>query len=341
MSRSQRAAAYAAALFLLHNAAWLCYNSGQMNGEGVRDMSRTEFETILQEVRAGRPAELIREIDGVRYVRRFEPAERLILLGGGHVALQLCKMAAMLDFRITVVDDRPSFANSERFPEAEYVLCDSFSYAIARLAPNENDYVCVITRGHRWDDECLRAILRAALPKYLGLLGSKRRVEGLLRHLAEEGFAQDALAKIHAPIGLPINAITTAEIAVSVCAELVACRRARGKRELDGALVQTNTDESALQALASGDTPHAMLLVLQTKGATPVKSGAVMSMDRLGQGSGTIGGGCSEAAAMQKARSIIGTGRSELFSVDLTADMAAEEGMVCGGKMTVLIEDVT
>lgn len=107
-------------------------------------------------------------------------------------------MASMLDFSVTVVDDRIAFANSERFPEATQVTCNSFRSAISDLKIRATDYVCVITRGHRWDGECLREILSGTLPSYLGMIGSKRRVEGLLGVLAGEGFSTDLLDCIDA-----------------------------------------------------------------------------------------------------------------------------------------------
>ena len=177
-------------------------------------MIQEEFRPILEELEAGRSAVLHRTVDGVEYTRLFRPRERLILLGGGHIAQPLCRMAAMLDFDVTVVDDRPDFAAASRFPEAAHTVCDAFAAAIAALKLRESDYVCVITRGHRWDADCLRQILSGAMPSYLGMIGSRRRVAGLMRLLKDEGHDAEKLAAIHAPIGLAIGAVTPAEIAV-------------------------------------------------------------------------------------------------------------------------------
>ena len=151
-------------------------------------MLTNEFREIAAALALGQSADLILDINGTRCVRRFLPEERLILLGGGHIAQPLCAMGSMLDFRVTVVDDRPDFANHQRFPEAARVICDSFDHALVGLQIRPNDYVCVITRGHRWDGECLRRILRGPRPTYLGMIGSRRRVTGLMTLLAEEGF---------------------------------------------------------------------------------------------------------------------------------------------------------
>ncbi len=302
-------------------------------------MTQEEFQRIAAALERGESAVMERTVEGVRCVRRFVPRERLILLGGGHVAHALSKIAAMLDFAVTVVDDRPDFANHERFPEAERVVCDAFEAAIRTLTVRASDYVCVLTRGHRWDAACLRALLTGTEPSYLGMIGSKRRVKGLLGALAEDGFDAQRLARIHAPIGLMIGAVTPEEIAVSICAQLIEHRRARQEtpRPADE-LEQTNTDMDMLRFLASGAGAKALCLVLDTDGSTPVKSGAVMALDAMGCGYGTIGGGCGEAAAMARARRLLGTNQTAVMEVDMTADAGEEDGLTCGGTMKVYLE---
>ena len=305
-------------------------------------MERNEFCAIAECVARGESADWSRTVEGRAVVRRFVPRERLILLGGGHVASALARMAAMLDFAVTVVDDRPDFANSARFPAAERVVCSAFEPAIAALAIRAGDYVCVLTRGHRWDGECLRALLSGTEPAYLGMIGSKRRVAGLFGALREQGFDAARIARIHAPIGLPIGAVTPEEIAVSICAQLVERRRAeKNEAAAPGVLAQTNTDPALLRFLAAGEGKRALCLVLETKGSTPVKSGAVMAVDALGRGYGTIGGGCGEAEAMRRARALLGTGGSAVIEVDMTEDPAAEDGLTCGGTMRVYLEDLS
>lgn len=303
-------------------------------------MTNQEFQEILDALEQGTTPELTKTVDGQTYTRVFLPENRLILLGGGHIAVPLCAMASMLDFAVTVVDDRITFANSERFPQAAQVICNSFAAGIADLHIRATDYVCVITRGHRWDRECLRQILSGTLPSYLGMIGSQRRVEGLLNLLAEEGFAPEALKRIHAPIGLKINAQSPAEIAVSICGEMIAHRRQYVRKDSRISLDQTNTDYSMLRFLAQSPQPKAFALVLSSTGSTPVKPGAMMGIDALGKGYGTIGGGCSEAAVMVRARKIMGTGASCVVQIDMTNEVAESEGMVCGGTMRVLLEDV-
>lgn len=299
-----------------------------------------EFARVLCEAEAGRIASIERHVAGKRYVRRFVPGNRLILLGGGHIAVPLCTMASLLDFSVTVVDDRPSFANSSRFPMAAHVICNDFTSAIRELNIRPTDYICIITRGHRWDGDCLRAILSGIMPSYLGMIGSRRRVMGLLKLLTEEGFDEERLAMIHTPIGLKIGAETPAEIAVSICAEMIQHRRSHSIEESDEVLDRTDTDFPMLHFLAENHIPSALITVISTHGSTPVKSGTIMAMERIGRSFGSIGGGCGEAEVMRVAREVIGTGESQVIEIEMSDDLAGEEGMVCGGSMRVLVEDV-
>lgn len=303
-------------------------------------MKAAVFTDILDRIDRGESPELTLIADDKTYVRRFEKTDRLILLGCGHVALDVYRLAKTLDFDVIVVDDRPSFANYERFPNAA-VICDDFVSAIRRLQITEQDYVCTLTRGHLWDAECIRTILSGAMPYYLGLISSRRRAAGLREILAAEGFRQEDIDRIHAPIGMPIGAMTTAEIAVSICAELIQERRRIRMIPSDNTLELTNADADLLRYLGEASEPHALVTVLSSTGSTPVKSGSMMAVNQLGAIIGTIGGGCGEAAAIQRARRIIGTGKNAVLSIDMSSEVAADNDMVCGGCMTVLIEDIS
>ena len=261
---------------------------------------RKEFQDILHAVQAGREADLVRTVNGQPVVRRFLPPERLVLLGGGHVSLALYEAARKVGFAVSVADDRPAFASYTRFPEAREVVCDSFENALPRLHIGAGDFVCVLTRGHKDDVTCMKYLLQGNEPRYLGMIGSHRRVKGLFDLLAEEGFDRDRISRVHAPIGLSIGAVTPAEIAVSILAELIAVRHTLPAGE--GVLPQQNTDLDALRFLADDSRPAALLLVLSAKGSTPVKGGALMGADKVGNAAGTIGGGCGENQAILAAR---------------------------------------
>lgn len=303
---------------------------------------REIFADILRQTQNNQTAEWQIDIDGETYTRLFRPKERLILLGAGHIAQPLCEIASMLGFSVTVVDDRPSFANHPRFPQAEQILCDAFPHAIEQLRIHAGDYVAVITRGHRYDADCLRTLLAGTMPRYLGMLGSKRRTIALLHMLEQEGLAREKLDSIHTPIGLDIGALSVQEIAVSIAAELVQTRRCGlDRRSKSHILTEEIFRADVVEDLVRNPLQKALLLVYETSGSTPVKSGAFMTVNEMFQAKGTIGGGCSESAVLRDAFHLIGTGQSKCVTVDMSNDVAAEEGMVCGGQMKILLIDLS
>lgn len=304
----------------------------------VRNPLEPQSEQEEKMFAAGRP--VVKTEDGhIVVAEPFYPEDRLIILGGGHVALPVVEFGAKAGFSVTVVDDRLSFANPGRFPWADHVICDSFMHAIKSLNIRRQDYVCILTRGHRWDADCLRAILSGEEPGYLGMIGSRRRVSIVKESLVEEGYSAEALGRLHSPIGLDIGGITPPEIAISILAEIIAAKRkGHASRSLRN---QSDLDYSVVERLASEkDVPKAMMTVISAKGSVPRGAGAKMLVYADGSLLGSIGGGCSEAAVLTIARQMIGTGACRLEHVDLTGEAAEDEGMVCGGIMDVLIQDV-
>lgn len=267
------------------------------------------------------------------------PPERMLLLGAGHVARSVCSFAAACGFQVTVTDDRPDFANRERFPAARAVLCRDFAQAIRELRPGPYDYVVIVTRGHAHDAACLRAVLQGPFPAYVGMIGSRKRVRAQLELLAEEGFSREILGRVCTPIGLSIGSVTPEEIAVSILAQVISYRRlpryAAPGRWVNGSDLEPET----LAALAEAQAPRAVATIMSTRGSSPRKAGAKLVAGPEGLIAGTIGGGLAEARALERAMALMGTGRFEVLTMDLTGDVAAEEGMVCGGVMDVLIED--
>ena len=302
-------------------------------------MLRRDFEAILRRIQAGQTAELAVEAEGMTLRRIFRPAERLLLLGGGHIALPLCDLGAKLGFSVTVADDRAEFAAPERFPAARETLCGPFPESIGAFAVRETDYVCVITRGHRSDDVCLRTLFGCVQPKYLGMIGSRRRTSQMLDIYRQEGISPALLDAIHTPIGLSIGAVTPEEIAVSIAAELIAVRRSKGAEGETDALENRDIPPAVLRRL-SESTPAAAALVLRSHGSTPAKSGALMAVEADGSITGTIGGGLAEFEAARAASALIGTGESRVLTFRMDHSVAAAEGMACGGDIAVYISDM-
>jgi xanthine dehydrogenase accessory factor len=151
-------------------------------------------------------------------------AETLLICGGGHIASCLSPMAARADFSVVVVDQRPEFASKERFPDAAAVHCMSMEDPALRGLVDGDTYAVVMTHAHVNDKEAVANIL-GARPKYLGMIGSSRKVEAIFGKLRDDGADEQTLGAIYSPIGLDIGAETPGEIAASILAELVAVRR--------------------------------------------------------------------------------------------------------------------
>jgi len=266
-------------------------------------------------------------------IESYLPRPRMIILGGGHIALALSEMAKACDFYTVVFDDRPMYANAARFPAADEVICDDFANLFDRVGIRGGDYVVIVTRGHKHDQECLEGVLKSDPPAYTGMIGSRRRVAIVMKMLAEAGYPKERLDAVYSPIGLRIGAVTPAEISVSIMSEVIQVKRVE-RAEADGLSCDL---ETAAGLAERGETADALITILETHGSVPRETGAKMSMSYEGAIIGTIGGGCAESGVMQDARTLIREGGWRTVTVDMT-DTAEEDGMVCGGHMTVLIE---
>src|SRR5579864_6681942 len=158
------------------------------------------------------------------FVEPILPPALLYVFGAGHVSLSLCQAAANAGFDVTVVDDRSSYATKDRFPAAREVLALDFDQATQKLDPNESSYIVIVTRGHRDDMRLLRWAVQTRA-RYIGMIGSKRKVIEIFRTLQKEGVPANLFDRVHAPVGLDIGAVTPEEIAVAITAELIAVRR--------------------------------------------------------------------------------------------------------------------
>ncbi|MFI5253296.1 MAG: XdhC family protein [Bacteroidota bacterium] len=157
-------------------------------------------------------------------MEHIAPSPRLIIFGGGHVGKVVSQCGAIAGFSVTLIDDRKQFANRDRFPEAERIFCESFDLVFQSLNVSKSDYIVIVTRGHKHDENILEKIAHYN-PKYIGMIGSKRKIKLTYEHLATKGVPPDFFPRIHAPIGLDIGAETAEEIGVSIVAEIIAIRR--------------------------------------------------------------------------------------------------------------------
>lgn len=164
------------------------------------------------------------------FIEPVLPPASLYIFGAGHVSASLYKTANDAGFDVTVVDDRDSYANRARFPQAKEVIAEDFEQAMSRLSPSESAYIVIVTRGHHDDMRVLRWAVQTPA-RYIGMIGSKRKTIAIFRELTQEGIPQALFQRVHAPVGLDIGAVTPEEIAIAITAELIAERR-RVERDL-------------------------------------------------------------------------------------------------------------
>jgi xanthine dehydrogenase accessory factor len=157
------------------------------------------------------------------FVEPILPQPMLYIFGGGHVSMALANAANNVGFAIGVIDDREQFANTQRFPMAREVFT-SYEDAFAKIQPNPSTYLLIVTRGHRDDMRVLAWAVKTPA-RYIGMIGSKRKVLSVYQALEREGFSPELFNGVHAPVGLEIGALTPEEIAISISAELIAVRR--------------------------------------------------------------------------------------------------------------------
>lgn len=221
---------------LNHDLGWddglVCGGSVDVAMQIIRQPSNAqEYRQARDELAAGRSAKIqLTVLDDqarpVSFEQAFHPPPTLVIAGAGHVGAALASIARLMDFSLVVIDDRPDYASSERFPGADCRI-GAVEAELSGLTLNEHSYIVIVTRGHRRDGLALSAVIRSPA-RYIGLIGSKRKIVQIFRDLRDEGVSPENLRRVHAPIGLDIGAITPAEIATSIAAELIAVRRNAG-----------------------------------------------------------------------------------------------------------------
>jgi xanthine dehydrogenase accessory factor len=165
------------------------------------------------------------------FIESIEPMPHLVIAGAGHVGRALAHLASLLDFEITIIDDRSEFANIANIPDADHFIVKDIGLAISNLEYRPNTYMVIVTRGHSNDAEALKACINSGLT-YIGMIGSKQKVAILKKRFIEDGLAtEEQWAKIHTPIGIPIGSLTVQEIACSIAAQLVQKRSKNQTRD--------------------------------------------------------------------------------------------------------------
>ncbi len=202
-------------------------------GGGLGNVSLDERASAMaaEALRQGTARTLALDDDHEILIEPVLGKPHLVIVGGGHVGLAIARMAALLDYEVTVIEDRSDFATRERFPDGVEVMHADMVEALQTMEIGWNTFVVVATRGHKLDSHALRAAVRTPA-RYVGLLGSKRKTILIERMLRDEGIAEERLRQVHAPIGLDLGGRTPAEIALSILAELSAERYGGSARPL-------------------------------------------------------------------------------------------------------------
>jgi len=208
--------------------------AGDLGDEALNRAAATWAERFLQsgtEAQTFHGEELAPALSSWKEARllfeRIAPAPRIVICGAGHVGASLARLALLLGYGVTLIDDRADFVARDRFADlaVELVLAEDWEQAITEaIGTGREVFVAVVTRGHNEDEKCMRAVLRAR-PRYVGMIGSRRRTNIVLRRLRSEGFDEMLLREVRAPIGLDIGAVTPEEVALAIMAEIVAERR--------------------------------------------------------------------------------------------------------------------
>ena len=240
------------------------------------------------------------------FQERISRPAKLVICGAGHVSMPIIRMGKMLGFHVTVVEDRPKFADDARRAEADQVYCEPFEDGLAKIKGDTDTWFVIVTRTAIVKDQ-----------------------------LEAEGFERDVLEAVHTPIGLKIAAETPEEIAVSIMAEIIQIKNSRAK---SGGY----SSELLEEILKEDECGKVLATIISRKGSAPRGVGTKMLVCGDGRIIDTIGGGCVESEIIQKALLMIRTEQEgfQVCKVDMTAEAAEDEGMVCGGVVEVMLERV-
>ena len=271
-----------------------------------------ELKTQITET----PQSGIYEIEGRKFfIEHLKRQAHLVICGGGHVSQQVIELAGKVGFHVTVLEDRPYFADRAREAGADLVLCDAFEKSLQGIAGTPDTYFLVVTRGHRFDRACLEQILK--------------------KQMAGDGFDRKALDEMYTPVGLSIHAETPEEIAVSIVAELIQIKNQTKKTAgYDSLLMEY------LTGVKEPGQPKVLATIIARRGSAPRSIGTKMLVLGDGRIIGTIGGGCMESEVQHQCLRLLReeNEKSRIVCADMTVSQAEDEGMVCGGTIDVFLE---
>ena len=254
---------------------------------------------------------------------------QLVIFGGGHIGLELYHIGLRLGHSITIIDDRQEYCNTDRFPQA-HCLCTPYEEVFATEQSWIRPYFIITTRGHAYDELCLRGAL--SLPhSYIGMIGSRNKIAKTFANLRADGFAEQQLASVHAPIGLDIGAVTASEIALAILGQIIADYR--------NSKSSVRLDHQILLRQANGE-PHIVARIIAKQGSAPCEIGFQLVRFCDGTLAGTVGGGAIEAEVIRFLQQMADndTLENQVKKFSLNAEKAGALGMICGGTVEVLFQ---
>lgn len=262
------------------------------------------------------------------FAEQIIPEPELILCGGGHISVEVAALADYLGYPYVVIDDREEFVSAERFPGAGRRICKSFESVVQEYNFPGNPYYIIVTRGHAYDMQCLEWALSGSFG-YVGMIGSRQKVQKTMDAMREKGYEESLLARVHAPIGLPIGGRTPQEIAVSIIAQLV---ETTNKKTGAGYM------DIQMQHAIESTERFVLAEIVRKQGSAPREAGTKMLVGKNGILCGTIGGGAIEHAAELDAKKMLKQGGCGLYNYVLRNEAAGDLGMWCGGQVDVFLQ---
>lgn len=278
------------------------------------------------------------EIGGEKVFSELLGSEKkIVICGAGHVSMAITRIAKMIGFHVTAVDDREEFIKNAFDNGADEGICSGFGEALAGIPGDKDTFFIIVTSGHRSDSECLLNIVNKP-HAYVGMIGSRRKVGMVKQMLADAGISQETIESVHTPIGLDIGAETPEEIAVAIMAEIIEVKN-RAERS-------AGIPAGIMKVLKSADRGAVVMATIVSKqGSSPRNAGTRMLIAEDGSITETIGGGMAEARIIERAGEMLienknGPAGPVVMNVDMTGKKVEGEESICGGAIKVLLEIV-
>ena len=263
------------------------------------------------------------------FLEQISEGRRLVICGAGHVSISVIRIAVMLDYEVTVIEDRESFAQRAKDVGAQHVICAPFEEALDEVEGDFTTAFIIMTRSHAHDLICLEKILKKPYA-YAGMMGSRSRTGQIRQMMLEEGYDPRKVEQLHMPIGLAIGSRTPEEIAVSVMAELISVMNA-----LDTGEGYPAGMAQELAGIESSQRPSAVLtMIVEKNGEAPRRPGTKMLVRKDGSFLGTVGGGYAEAQILKAAADML---QRESMDTRLVRISMTKGAMYCGGEILVFL----